>query len=103
MEEMEPTNFCTYCPNNPGFEPKRVLLRRLVSLMKHVSVVSTLHANIYHWWNLGLSAETVDPKTPFSAMNKWTQWRRAFRIYGTPCVVAKRLLGVAGARVVYFG
>ena len=30
MEELEPTpNICTYCPINPAFDPKRVLLRRL--------------------------------------------------------------------------
>ena len=29
MEELEPTsNICTYWPNNPAFDPKRVLLRR---------------------------------------------------------------------------
>ena len=28
MEELEPTNFCTFWPNNPAFDPKRVLLRR---------------------------------------------------------------------------
>ena len=29
MEELKPHNICTYCPNNPAFDPKRVLLRRL--------------------------------------------------------------------------
>jgi len=29
MEELEPTNICTYWPNNPAFYPKWVLLRRL--------------------------------------------------------------------------
>jgi hypothetical protein len=29
MEEMDPTNFCTYWSNNPAFGPKRVLLLRL--------------------------------------------------------------------------
>ena len=30
MEELEPTrNICTYWPNNPAFDPKRVLLRSL--------------------------------------------------------------------------
>jgi hypothetical protein len=42
MEELEPTNFCTYWPNNPAFDPKRVLLRRLFFInedrTKYVSV-----------------------------------------------------------------
>ena len=29
MELPEPTNMCTYWPNNPSFDRKRVLLRRL--------------------------------------------------------------------------
>jgi hypothetical protein len=30
MEELKPTpNICTYWPNNPAFDPKKVLLRRL--------------------------------------------------------------------------
>jgi len=29
MEQLEPTNICTYWPNNPAFNPKRLLLRRL--------------------------------------------------------------------------
>jgi hypothetical protein len=40
--ELEPTNFCTYWPNNPAFDPKRVLLRRLSFInedrTKYVSV-----------------------------------------------------------------
>jgi len=43
MEELDPTNICTYCPNNPAFDPKRVLLRRLFFIneyrIKYVSVV----------------------------------------------------------------
>jgi hypothetical protein len=42
MEELEPTNICTYWPNNPAFDPKRVLLRRLFFIndvrTKYVSV-----------------------------------------------------------------
>jgi len=42
MEDLEPTNFCTYWPNNPAFVPKRVLLRRLFFInedrTKYVSV-----------------------------------------------------------------
>ena len=42
MEELEPTNFCTYWPNNPAFDPKRALLRRLFFInderTKYVSV-----------------------------------------------------------------
>jgi hypothetical protein len=43
MEELEPTpNICTYWPNNPTFDPKRVLLRRLFYInedrTKYVSV-----------------------------------------------------------------
>jgi hypothetical protein len=43
MEEWEPTlNICTYWPNNPAFDPKRVLLRRLFFInedrTKYVSV-----------------------------------------------------------------
>ena len=29
MELLGPANFFTYSPNNPAFDPKRVLLRRL--------------------------------------------------------------------------
>ena len=40
--ELEPTNLCTYWPNNPAFDPKRVLLRRLSFInedrTKYVSV-----------------------------------------------------------------
>ena len=39
---MEPTNIGTYWPNNPVFDPKRVLLRRLLFFTedrtKYVSV-----------------------------------------------------------------
>jgi len=42
MEDLEPNNFCTYWPNNPAFDPKRVLLRRLFFInedrTKYVSV-----------------------------------------------------------------
>ena len=42
MAELEPTTFCTYWPNNPAFDPKRVLLRRLFFInedrTKYVSV-----------------------------------------------------------------
>jgi hypothetical protein len=42
-EELEPTpNICTYWPNNPAFDPKRVLFRRLFCInedrTKYVSV-----------------------------------------------------------------
>jgi len=45
MEELDSTtNTCTYWPNNPAFDPKRVLLRRLFFinewLTKYVSVGS---------------------------------------------------------------
>ena len=43
MEELEPTKFCTYWPNNPSFDPKRVLIRRLFFInedrTKNVSLV----------------------------------------------------------------
>ena len=43
MEELEPTNIYTYWPNNPAFDPKRVLLRQLYNLngdeTKYVYVV----------------------------------------------------------------
>jgi hypothetical protein len=59
LEELEPTNFCTYWPNNPAFYPKRVLLRRLFFINEAgpntCLLVSVLLATIYHWWNLGLS------------------------------------------------
>ena len=29
MEELEPTNVCTYWPNDPAVDPMRVLFRRL--------------------------------------------------------------------------
>ena len=42
MVELESTNNCTYWPNNPAFDPKRVLLRRLFFInedrTKYVSV-----------------------------------------------------------------
>ena len=43
MEELEPTpNICKYWPNNPAFDPMRVLLRRLFFInedrLKYVSV-----------------------------------------------------------------
>jgi hypothetical protein len=31
MVELEPTNICTYWPNNLAFDPKWVLFRRLFS------------------------------------------------------------------------
>ena len=90
MEQLEPINICTYRPKNPAFDPERVMLRSLLFInedrTKYVSVGCYPAATIYHWWNLGLSGEAVDPKTSSSAMNKWTQWRRACLCYGTPCV-----------------
>jgi len=42
MEKLEPTNTCSYWPNNPAFVSKRVLLRRLFFISeertKYVSV-----------------------------------------------------------------
>jgi hypothetical protein len=42
LKKLEPTNICTYWPNNPSFDPKRVLLRRLFLInengTKYVSV-----------------------------------------------------------------
>jgi hypothetical protein len=107
MEEFDSTSFCTYWPPNPAFDPKRVLLCRLFFIneyrTKYVSLVFTLLATIYHWRNFGISGQAVYIKPTFSAMNRWTPWRRDFPCYGTPCVVAKSLLGVAGARAVHFG
>jgi len=65
-------------------------------------LVSTLLASIYHLLSLELSGRAVDLKHSFSVMNKWTHWRRPCPHYGT-CVMAKRLLGVAGATVVPSG
>jgi hypothetical protein len=33
MEQLEPTNISTYCPSNPAFDRKRVLLCRLFFLL----------------------------------------------------------------------
>ena len=42
LELLEPTNICTYWPNNPAFDPKLVLFRRLFFInevrSKYVSV-----------------------------------------------------------------
>jgi len=42
MEELKPTNICTYWPNNPALDPKTVLLLRLFFInedrTKYVSV-----------------------------------------------------------------
>ena len=42
MGQLESINICTYCPVNPAFDPKRVLLRRLFFInenrTKYVSV-----------------------------------------------------------------
>jgi hypothetical protein len=42
IEELEPTTFCTFWPNNPVFDPNRILLRRLFFInedrTKYVSV-----------------------------------------------------------------
>jgi hypothetical protein len=42
LELLEPTNICTYWPNNPAFDPNRVLFRRLCFInedrAKYVSV-----------------------------------------------------------------
>ena len=42
LEEQLPSDICTYCPTNPTFDPKRVLLRRMFFINedkpKYVSV-----------------------------------------------------------------
>ena len=82
--ELETTNFCTYWPNNPTFDPKRVLLRQFFideDQTKYVSV------GFYYVPLVEFGVvQSLGPKPSFSAMNKWTQWRRACLCYGTPCV-----------------
>jgi len=66
MEEFEHNNICTHWPNNPAFDPKWVLLRRLFFIneewTKYVSVGFFSHATIHHWSSLGLSGGR-GPKT----------------------------------------
>jgi len=105
-EQLEPTKIYTYWHNNPAFDPKRLLLRRLFLLMRtgpNTSVgfyPARKYLQLVEFWVVRRRGGT---KTQSSAMNRWTLWRKAFACYGTPCVVAKRLLGVAGARAVHFG
>ena len=97
LEPLEPANICTYWPTTLHSIQRGCCFVARFSLMRTGQstclLVSTLLATIYLWWNLVLSVEAVDPKPSFSAMNNWTQWRRLCKCYGTPCVVAKRLLG----------
>ena len=68
MEELVPTpNICTYWPNNPAFDPKRVVLRRLFFIKRAgpntCLLVSTRHVTIYHSSSLGFYGGLGGPKT----------------------------------------
>jgi hypothetical protein len=102
MEQQDPTNICTYWPAIPAFDPRQLLLRCLIFINVERTntclLVSTPQLTIYRWWNLGSLEEAVGPRPSSSAMNRWTLWQKAFPCYGTPCVVARHMLGFADAR-----
>ena len=65
MEELEPTNFCSYWTKNRAFDPKRVLLRRLLSInqdrTKYVSVGFYPARDYLPLVEFGLPEGAVDP------------------------------------------
>ena len=107
MEELEPTNFCTYWPNNRAFDPKRMLLRRLFFIneyrTKYVCVGFYTARDYVLLVEFGGVRRGGVSKNSVSVMNKRKHRRRPLPRYGRTCVVAKRVLVVARARVVPSG
>ena len=105
MEELDPTNICTYWPNNPAFDPKRVLLLRLFFISEdrtnYVSVGFYPARDYLPRVEFGVLRWAGGPKTLILGDDRWTHWRRPCPRYGETCVVGKP--GVAGARVVPSG
>jgi hypothetical protein len=90
MDELEYTNIGTYWPNNPAFDPKKVLIRRLFftnqERNKYVSVGFYPARD-----NLALLNEQLDAMAEGLPMLRDAMCSR------------KRLLGFAGARAAHFG
>jgi hypothetical protein len=67
MEALEPTNFCTYWPKNPAFDPNRVLLHRLFFIYedrtKHVSVGFYAARDYLPLVEVGVARRGGGPKT----------------------------------------
>ena len=89
--EQLPTDVCIYWPPNPAFDPKRVLLRRMISSMKTrpstCLSVTIRHAIINPWWN-SAPFEGAGPSPSFSPTNKWQLWWTVCLLYATPYVSA---------------
>ena len=102
IEELEPTNICIYWLNNPAFDPKRVLLRRLFFINEYrTKYVSVDFYPARDYLTLFDFVDFVSLKPSSSVMSKLTQWQRPCPRYGKTCVVAKLVVKVA--RVVPYG
>ena len=97
MEELEPTTFCTYWPKNPAFVPKRVLLRRLFFInedrTKYVSVGFYPARDYLPMVEFGFVRGGDGPKILNLSDEQLDAMAETCLCYGTPCLVAHRLLG----------
>jgi len=103
MEGLDTTNIYTYWTNNPAFYPNRVLFLRLIFInedrTKYVSVGFYPARDCLPLVEFGVIRRSGGPKTLILSDEQEDALAEALPRYVTTCLVAKRLLGVAGARL----
>ena len=101
MEELEPTNICTYWPNNPAFYPKWVLLRRLFFInedrTEYVSVGFYPARDYLPLVEFGVVRRGGDPKTLILGDEQGDALAETLPTLRSTCVLAK--LGFSCTRV----
>jgi len=107
MEQLEPTNICTYWPNNPAFDPKRVLFRRLffinVDRTKYVSVGFYPARDYLPFVEFGVVRRDGGPKTLILSDEQVdTMVERLPMLRDAMCSGSTSVV-VAGATAVHFG
>ena len=107
MEELEPSNFCTYWPNNPAFDPKMVLLRQLFFIneerTKFVSVGFYPARDYLPLVEFTVSRRCGGPKTLILSDEQLDAMAEALPMLRDAMCSAETSVGVAGARLVTFG
>ena len=107
MVQLEITKICTYWPNNPAFDPKRVPLHRLYFIneerTKYVSVDFYPASDYLPLVEFRVVRGIGGLKIVILSNEQVDATKETFPCYGTPSVVARRLLFFAGDRAVHFG
>jgi len=107
MEEFEPTNFCTYWPNNPAFDHKRVLLLRLFFInedrTKYVSVGFYPAPDYLPLMEFGVVRRGDGTKTLNLSDEQLDAMAEGLPMLLDAMCCVETSVGVAGAREVLFG